>query len=74
MEELAMYRQMLDQNGDDSFSDPTSRYAGLDYVIPAMEAALREAPADPFFNGMLATARAERQAVMRRISSDANYW
>jgi hypothetical protein len=72
MEALYHYRQ-LNAEGDD-FADPASRYAGLDYLIPSLEAALRQAPADPFFNGMLATARAEQQAVLRRISSGNDNW
>jgi hypothetical protein len=76
VEALYHYRQLIEATGGaDQFADPTSRYAGLDYVTQSLEAALREAPADPFFNGMLATARAEQQAVLRHISTtSSNGW
>lgn len=60
---LVRYRQMVDgQQGDASVDDPQRRYAALEYFLAAGEAAVREAPADPFMNGLLASVRAERQA------------
>ena len=60
---LVQYRQMVDAEGSDgSGVDPERRYAALEYFLAAGEAAVREAPADPFMNGLLASVRAERQA------------
>jgi hypothetical protein len=60
---LVRYRQMLDGQGSDAdMADPQRRYAALEYFLAAGEAAVREAPADPFMNGLLASVRAERQA------------
>ena len=60
---LVRYRQMLDGEGRDTdLADPQRRYAALEYFLAAGEAAVREAPADPFMNGLLASVRAERQA------------
>ncbi|NNF38785.1 MAG: hypothetical protein HKN71_08960 [Gemmatimonadetes bacterium] len=60
---LVRYRQMVDgQGGDADLADPQRRYAALEYFLAAGEAAVREAPADPFMNGLLASVRAERQA------------
>ena len=60
---LLRYRQMVDaESGDPGAVDPQRRYAALEYFLAAGEAAVREAPADPFMNGLLASVRAERQA------------
>lgn len=60
---LVRYRQMVEAEGGDATAvDPERRYAALEYFLAAGEAAVREAPADPFMNGLLASVRAERQA------------
>lgn len=61
---LVRYRWMvaLADEGDAGSTDPQRRYAALEYFLAAGEAAVREAPADPFMNGLLASVRAERQA------------
>ena len=60
---LLRYRQMVDaESGDPGIVDPQRRYAALEYFLAAGEAAVREAPTDPFMNGLLASVRAERQA------------
>jgi hypothetical protein len=56
------------------FADPASRYAALDYLVAAGQAAVRQAPADPFLNGLLASTMAERQAALRRISSGGDWF
>jgi len=52
--------------------DLPERYAALEFVVRAGQAALRTAPADPFFNGLVASAVDERDAVLRQISNDEN--
>ncbi len=47
--------------------DPFSRYLALETLMAAGQVALREAPADPFLNGLLVTMNAERQAALQGI-------
>ncbi len=73
---LARYRQLLedDGGGDAASGDPRSRYAALEYLVAAGQAAVRQAPADPFLNGLLASTLAEREATLRRISTRSGNW
>lgn len=60
---MVRYHQMVAaEGGDDVAVDAQRRYAALEYFLAAGEAAVREAPTDPFMNGLLASVRAERQA------------
>lgn len=76
MDALVQLRQLEGaREAPGSTLDPESRLAALEYMARAGQAALREAPADPFLNGMLATTMAEREAVLRRIAStDDGRW
>ena len=68
---LVHYRQLTAAHGaDETAGDPETRYAALEQLVRAGQVALRQAPADPFFNGLLASALAEQQAVYRRLSGD----
>lgn len=72
---LARYRHLVGQGGDDdALGDPSSRYAALEYLVAASQAALRQAPADPFLNGLLASTLAEREVTLRRISNRQENW
>ncbi|MCG6954751.1 MAG: hypothetical protein LJF04_02060 [Gemmatimonadetes bacterium] len=72
---LTRYREILAKDGDDADAgDPASRYAALQYLVAASQAAVRQAPADPFLNGMLASTLAESQAVASRISRKDNWF
>lgn len=72
---LTRYREIMAKNGDDAEAgDPTSRYAALQYLVAASQAAVRQAPADPFLNGMLASTLAESQAVASRMSKKDNWF
>lgn len=72
---LTRYRQLLDeQGGSDVIGDPSSRFAALEYLVAAGQAAVRQAPADPFINGLLASTMAEREAALRRISNSQDNW
>lgn len=72
---LTRYRQLLAQRGDDGMGvDPRSRYAVLEYLVAASQAAVRQAPADPFLNGLLASTLAEREAALHRISNNRDNW
>jgi hypothetical protein len=67
---LVQYRQLTGASEADGIAgDPAARYQALEYLVRAGQAAVRQAPADPFLNGLLASALAEQQAVSRRIST-----
>lgn len=74
---LSRYRE-LSEAGEPGTSDddPAGRYAALEGILAASRAAVREAPADPFINGILVSTLAERQATLRQISTtgDANWF
>ena len=63
---LVQYRQLAGDAEVES-GDPLARYEALASLVQAGQAAVRQAPADPFVNGLLASALAEQQAVYRRI-------
>lgn len=72
---LARYRHLVGQDGsDEAMGDPSSRFAALEYLVAASQAALRQAPADPFLNGLLASTLAEREVTLRRISNSQDNW
>jgi hypothetical protein len=71
---LARYRQLVGQGGGEDMGDPSSRFAALEYLVAASQAALRQAPADPFLNGLLASTLAEREVTLRRISNRQENW
>jgi hypothetical protein len=72
---LTRYRQLLEAGGDgDGAGDPRSRFAALEYLVAASQAAVRQAPADPFLNGLLASTLAEREVTLRRISTRQDNW
>jgi hypothetical protein len=69
------YRALLSAEGiDDSGSDPISRYAALEQLVSVSQAAVRHAPGDPFLNGFLASALAERDAAARMVSLTDDNW
>lgn len=74
MDALVQYRQ-FNETGDESGSlDAAARFAAIEYLVRASQAAVREVPGDPFVNGFLASAMAEREAQLRRISSSDDQW
>lgn len=74
-EALFQYRQIRAQH-DASFhaADPAERFAALDALVATSQAAVREAPADPFLNGVLISAIAEREAALRRVSGEEDWY
>ena len=69
MDALLQYRQILDSQGDPTFiADPTIRFAALEAIVAAGRAAVQQAPADPYLNGVLVSALAERQALLHTAS------
>jgi hypothetical protein len=67
---LLQYRQLLDAQGDPSYiGDPTARLAALEAIVAAGRAAIQQAPADPYVNGVLVGALAEREAVLRNVAA-----
>ena len=51
---------------------PLSRVTALEGLLAASQEALRLTPADPVFNGFLVNVLAERQEVLRMISSSGD--
>lgn len=72
MDALVQYRQLHEAPGEGSELDPATRFAAIEYLVRASQAAVREVPADPFLNGFLASAMAEREAQLRQISTTAD--
>jgi hypothetical protein len=72
---VVRYRELLAEQGiDDSGSDPISRFAALEHLVAVSQAAVRQAPGDPFLNGFLASAVAERDAALRTVSANRDNW
>lgn len=77
IEALVRYRRLMDATGrgDPAQYDPAARYAALEAVTAASQAAVREAPMDPFLNGILASVMAERQAFQQQLAqANDNNW
>ncbi len=72
---MGQYREILARSGTDTdVSDPYSRYAALEHLVLVSQAAVRQAPGDPFLNGFLASALAERDAAARLVSTSSGGW
>ncbi|MEX2465385.1 MAG: hypothetical protein WD995_00660 [Gemmatimonadota bacterium] len=72
---MSQYREMAARSGTDlDSSDPISRYAALEHLVLVSQAAVRQAPGDPFLNGFLASALAERDAAARLVSTNTGGW
>jgi hypothetical protein len=75
VEAMSQYRAILAASGaDDEAADPYSRYAALEHLVLVSQAAVRQAPGDPFLNGFLASAIAERDAAARMVSTSSGGW
>lgn len=80
VEALMTYRSLLRRTNTGpedpgEGENPAARFAALEALVAASQEAIRQAPADPFFNGVLASTMAERQAAIRQIStSDDDSW
>jgi len=75
MDALVQYRDMRTAS-DQGFQsvDPAGRFAALDALVATSQAAVRESPADPFLNGILISAMAERQAALQRVSGSSEWY
>ncbi|HUF76543.1 MAG TPA: hypothetical protein VMM35_09710 [Longimicrobiales bacterium] len=72
---VSRYRELLGRGGGDAAAvDPISRYAALEHLVSVSQAAVRQAPGDPFLNGFLASAIAERDAALRMVSAGQDNW
>jgi len=72
---VSRYRELLGRDGaDPAMVDPISRYAALEHLVSVSQAAVRQAPGDPFLNGFLASAIAERDAALRVVSAGQDNW
>jgi hypothetical protein len=72
---VSRYREIIDEQGGSAPAvDPVSRYAALEHLVSVSQAAVRQAPGDPFINGFLASALAERDAAARMVSVSRDNW
>ena len=72
---VSHYRELTEQQGGDvTHVDPVSRYAALEHLVSVSQAAVRQAPGDPFLNGFLASALAERDVAARQVSGGRDNW
>lgn len=72
---MSHYRELVSRAGGDlDSSDPISRYAALEHLVLVSQAAVRQAPGDPFLNGFLASALAERDVAARLVSTSTGGW
>ena len=69
MQTLARYRQFRGRSDGARVTDPLSLLTALEGLLAASQEAVRVAPADPVFNGFLINVLAERQEVLRQIST-----
>lgn len=72
MRALVQYRQSTRENNGPRISDPLSRVTALEGLLAASQEAVRLAPADPVFNGFLVNVLAERQEVLRQMSTSSD--
>lgn len=72
---VTRYRQLLAREGGEPIAtDPITRAAALEHLVMVSQAAVRQAPGDPFLNGFLASAMAERDAALRMVSTADDNW
>jgi hypothetical protein len=72
---VGRYRELLAQDGSGEVgADPINRFAALEHLVMVSQAAVRQAPGDPFLNGFLASAMAERDATLRMVSAKRANW
>jgi len=72
---VSRYREIMEQQGGSvSGVDPVSRYAALEHLVSVSQAAVRQAPGDPYLNGFLTSALAERDAAARLVSVSRDNW
>lgn len=72
MRALVRYRQVTGGGSGPRVADPLSRVTALEGLLAASQAAVRLAPTDPVFNGFLVNVLAERQEVLRQISTSTD--
>lgn len=72
---VARYRELLARDGGENLGvDPIGRVAALEHLVMVSQAAVRQAPGDPFLNGFLASAMAERDAALRMVAAGQDNW
>lgn len=73
MAALVQYQQFIDDDaGAAVVVDESRKFLALEDLIGASQRALELAPADPFINGMLVNAFAEREALLRNVSTSSS--
>ena len=72
MQALVRYGQLTGNDDEPRISNPLSRVTALEGLLAASQEAVRLAPADPVFNGFLVNVLAERQEVLRQMSTSSD--
>ena len=72
---ITRYQQLLiSESGVEAGGDAMSRMAALEYLATVSQAALRQAPGDPYFNGLLVSVLGEREATAQLVASRSNWF
>ena len=72
---ITRYQQLLiSESGVEAGSDPMSRMAALEYLATVSQAAVRQAPGDPYLNGFLVSVLGEREATAQLVASRSNWY
>lgn len=75
LEAMKAYRRLSGSGSmPEAGPDPAARFAAIEALLAASQAAVRESPADPFFNNVLVGALAERDQTLRQIRSNGDNW
>ncbi|MEM7414654.1 MAG: hypothetical protein AAF389_04095 [Gemmatimonadota bacterium] len=68
------YQSLRTIEGAPAVGDPVSRLAALEKLVEASQAAVWHNPEDPYLNGILTSAWAERNAMARLVSVSNDNW
>tara|TARA_Y100000590_G_scaffold418628_1_gene519592 strand:+ start:2999 stop:3655 length:657 start_codon:yes stop_codon:yes gene_type:complete len=68
MQALLHFRQFSDKDDENQMDDPLNRVEALEGLLVASQEALRLAPTDPLFNGLLINVLSQRQEMLKQIS------
>jgi hypothetical protein len=70
MQALLHFRQFPVKDDENQMDDPLNRVEALEGLLVASQEALRLAPTDPLFNGLLINVLSERQEMLKQISEN----
>ena len=71
---VAHYQSLRAIDGEVPVGDPVARLAALETLVQASQAAVWQNPEDPFLNGILTSAWAQRDAMARLVTVSNDNW